>query len=322
MNIFVTGATGVIGRRAVSLMLAAGHSVTAVGRSLEGLMALKKQGATPRTVDLIDPNAVRRALARHDAIVNLATHVPKPTFLQFLPGAWRQMNRIRTLGSAALVDAAVANGLRLFVQESFAPIYPDSGERWITEEFVPSPAHYNRTVLDAEASANRFTLSGGSSVTLRFAFLYGAGDGFTRKILNSVRRGELPVFGRADGYLSMVNQEDAARAVFAALEAPRGVYNVVDDEPLTRQQFGEAMAGMLGVRPPNLSSQWAAKFAGSVGETLSRSLRISNEKLRGVSGWMPRYRNASEGWRAAMESFPELCRSEKRAVSQEESKVS
>jgi len=33
MKIFVTGATGVVGRRAVPLMIAAGHNVTAAGRS-------------------------------------------------------------------------------------------------------------------------------------------------------------------------------------------------------------------------------------------------------------------------------------------------
>ena len=39
-SIFVTGATGVIGRRVLPLLTAAGHVVTAVGRSTEKRAAL------------------------------------------------------------------------------------------------------------------------------------------------------------------------------------------------------------------------------------------------------------------------------------------
>jgi uncharacterized protein YbjT (DUF2867 family) len=46
MRIFITGATGVIGRRVVPLCLTRGHQVTAVTRSAKGRAALEKLGAT------------------------------------------------------------------------------------------------------------------------------------------------------------------------------------------------------------------------------------------------------------------------------------
>ena len=52
-----------------------------------------------------------------------------------------------------------------------------------------------------------------------------------------MQRGWLPIFGRPEGFFSMVNHEDAAAAVVAALKAPSGNYNVVDDEPLTRRSW-------------------------------------------------------------------------------------
>jgi putative NADH-flavin reductase len=46
-------------------------------------------------------------------------------------------------------------------------------------------------------------------------------------------------------------------------------------------------------------------LAGSMGEMLARSLRISNRKLRAESGWRPKYPSAREGWRAVVGEFNE-----------------
>src|SRR5262245_35984788 len=301
MRIFVTGATGVIGRRAVPLMVCRGHEVTGVGRSPERLKTLERAGATPLVLDLFDREAVRRSIPGFDAIINLATHIPPPGLRLFFTSAWKETGRIREDGSALLVDEALPAGARLFVQESFAPIYPDSGDRWITEETRAQAAPYNEATLKAEASADRFTKGGGRGVSLRFAYFYGPGDSFTQQTFKSVRRGWLPIFWAPDGFFSMVNHENAALAVVAALDAPSGVYNVVDNEPLTRRQLGEALSEMLNVPPPRTPPAWLTKLTGNVGETLARSLRISNAKLRDTTAWTPRYATSREGWLAALQ---------------------
>ena len=297
MRIFLTGSTGVIGRRVIPQLIEAGHEVTAGGRPSARLQALPHRRLV-MPLDLFDSAAVKQALAGQDAVINLATHVP-PGLRAFLPGAWRENDRIRTAGSALLVNAALASDVQLFIQESFIT-YPDSADRWIDEETPPDPPAYNRTVLDAENSAARFARSGRRGLALRFAFFYGTGDPFTRTTLKSVQRGWLPIFGRPEGFFSMVNHEDAAAAVVAALKAPSGNYNVVDDEPLTRRDLADALAEMLGVNPPKLPPAWVIPLTGSVGDMVSRSLRVSNAKLRDATTWIPRYRNATEGWRATL----------------------
>jgi len=79
MRVFLTGSTGVIGRRAVPLLVSARHQVTAVARSAEKRLALERAGATAVTVDPFDPLAVRQAVRGHDAVINLATHIPRAT---------------------------------------------------------------------------------------------------------------------------------------------------------------------------------------------------------------------------------------------------
>jgi nucleoside-diphosphate-sugar epimerase len=291
MRIFLTGSTGVIGRRVIPQLIEAGHEVTAGGRQSARL-------------DLFDSAAVKQALAGQDAVINLATHVPQG-LRAFLPGSWRENDRIRTAGSALLVNAALASDVQLFIQESFVT-YPDSADRWIDEDTPPDPPAYNRTVLDAENSAARFARSGRRGLGLRFAFFYGTGDPFTQTTFKSVQRGWLPIFGRPEGFVSMVNHEDVASAVVAALKAPSGNYNGVDDEPLTRRALADALAQMLGVKPPKLPPAWVIPLTGSVGDMVSRSLRASNAKLRRATGWAPYYPSAREGWRAALESRPTL----------------
>jgi len=301
MSIFIAGATGVIGRRVVPQLVEAGYGVTAIGRSAASRSQLAHMGARPVELDLFEAAAVRRAVAGHAVVINLATHVPL-NLRAFLPGAWRMTSRIRRYGSANLVEAALAAGASRYIQESFAPIYPDCGDQWIAESAPTEAARYNRAVLDAEASAQRFTAHGQTGIALRFAYLYGPDSPMTLETIRYVQRGLAPVFGAPQAYYPSLSHADAAAAVVAALEVPAGIYNVSDDEPLRRREYIDSLAQELGVPAPRLAPRWIVKFLGSVGETLARSQRISNRKLKAASGWTPRYPSMRQGWQAVLDS--------------------
>src|SRR3989441_12838719 len=121
-RVFLAGATGVIGRRVVPLLVAAGHRVTAVGRAPDKRAALERAGAAAIELDLFDAAAVRRAVAGHDVVINLATHIP-PSSRAFVPGAWRGTKPMRRLVSHNLVTAVLSSGGGRFIHESVAPNY-------------------------------------------------------------------------------------------------------------------------------------------------------------------------------------------------------
>lgn len=298
MTVFLTGATGVVGLRAVPLLVAAGHAVTAVGRTPAKQDRLRADGAAPVAVDLFDRAAVAQAVAGHDAVVNLATKIPATTAAMFAPGAWRENDRLRRDASAILADAARDAGATRFVQESFAPMLEDAGDAWVSEDAPVRPAAYSRTTLDAERAAQSFTGDGRAGVVLRFGLFYGPDSLQTRDMARMVRLGLSPLPGRAGAYAPALHLDDAATAVVAALVVPAGVYIVVDDEPLTRRAFADAAARALGARPPRILPAWTARLMGSKGEALSRSVRASNRAFREASGWAPRYPSAREGWAA------------------------
>lgn len=302
MKFFLTGATGVIGRRVVPLLVKAGHDVTGVARSDESAKKLEQAGVKAVQVDLFDEKAVRQAAAGHETICNLATSIPSGPRVA-LPFAWSENDRIRRVVSKNLVDAALEAGARRYIQESFAMIYPDSGDAWIDENVPVKPANYVRSVIEAENQAQRFTDAGRTGVVLRFGLFYGNDSSHTLDMIRFVNMGIAFGFGSPDGYVSSLSTDDAARAVVAALQVPAGIYNAADDEPVRKREYFDSLAGAVVTSSPNFLPSFVRYLLGSMGETLARSLRISNRKLKEASGWQPIYPSIREGFTAIVKQI-------------------
>jgi nucleoside-diphosphate-sugar epimerase len=300
-TVFVTGATGVVGRLAVPELVQRGWQVTAVGRSSEKRAALSAMGARAVELDIFDGAAARRALGGHDAVINLATHMPSSVFRTMFRRSWRENDRVRREGSATLVDAALAVGVRRFIQESFAPVYEDGGDQWIDEHWPMRPTSYNRTVLDAEEAAARFTMGGGAGVVLRFASFYGA-DAFLREMVKVARRGWMPIPGSPDSYWSSLAHADAATAVVAALGVPPGVYTIADDEPLTRREWADVLASAIGAKRLRFMPTWMFALSATM-RLLSRSQRMSNAAFKWATGWSPTWTSARVGLPVAVRAL-------------------
>lgn len=295
MKVFVAGATGVLGNRAVRQLVDAGHAVTGIARSDAAADQLRDAGATSARVDLFDAAAIADAVSGHDAVLNLATSIP-PASKAMRPGAWSMNDKIRTEGSCILVDAALATGAQRYVQESIAFIYPDSGDHWIDESTALDSPKYTRSTLEAEAQAARFTAAGGAGVVLRFGMFYGAASSHTEDFVRLARHRVAANLGSRDGYMSSVHLDDAAAAVVAALAAPAGTYNIVDDEPMKRGDYFDALADAFGLPHARLGMSAIGKLGGSKAATLTRSERVSNAKFKAGTGWAPAYPSAREGY--------------------------
>lgn len=314
MRIFFSGGTGVIGRRAVPLLLARGHAVTVAVRDDAARELVAATGASGAIIDLFDPATLRAALVDHDVLVNMATHIPSSTWRMMLRSSWRENDRIRSEGVRNLVDAALECGVRRMIQESFALTYPDRGDAWINETTRLEPIAYTRTVIDAETAIERFSSQGGTGVVLRFAGFYGPDAIQVKPVIAGVRHGWSVLPGSRDAFISSVSHDDAAQAIVAALETESGAYNVVDDEPLRHAEYLGSLADALGVSPPRFLPAWSTPLFGNVGALLARSLRISNRKLRDATGWRPRYPSMREAWPALLAALGEAARKQRREV--------
>lgn len=295
MKTFVTGGTGVVGTRAIPALVAAGHDVTAVARGPEKAELVRSMGATPVAVDLFDVDAVKAAVEGHEAVAHLATNIP-PMSKAARAKAWEVNERLRTEASKHLVDAALATGARRYVQESICFPYLDQGEEWITEESPLDHAGVFEGAGHAEAATARFSDSGGVGVVLRFAQFHGPGSAHVEFFNGLLRKRINPFVGPPDAYTSSIHADDAGSAVAAAMTLPAGIYNVGDDEPLTRAEAGRAAAEALGVKPPHTIPAAARATVLHSAKPMMRSLRVSNAKLKGVSDWRPIHPSIRGSW--------------------------
>jgi nucleoside-diphosphate-sugar epimerase len=99
--------------------------------------------------------------------------------------------------------------------------------------------------------------------------------------------------------MSSIHCDDVATAVVAALGVPTGIYNVTDDEPMTRGAYLAAFAAAFGVKVPKPTPTRLVKLLGgpSAGGLVA-SQRVSNQRFRAASGWAPAHPDAGAGWAA------------------------
>ena len=300
MKLFLLGGTGAIGCHALPTLVAAGHEVSALVRAPEKAAAVRAQGAEPVMVSMFDRAALSESFRGQDAVVNLAASMTTMATFVFRR-AWKPTERVRIEGSAAVVDAAIAAGVPRLVQESVSMVYPDWGQEWIDEDVKPNLYPNARGNLAAEASATRFSEAGGSGIVLRLGLFYGPGARHSEQFLAMARHHIVPLVGHSESYLSSIHMVDGGTAVAAALHIPAGTYNIVDDEPLTKREYAQALALAAGKRPWVRGPGRLAVLLGDRMASLTRSMRVSNQRFREASGWQPRYPSAREGWIATAE---------------------
>jgi nucleoside-diphosphate-sugar epimerase len=300
MKIFVTGATGVLGRPVVKALVDASHQVQALSRSPKDEALLRGLGASPVEVDLFDSTELTHVLSGTNAIMHLATKIP-PTSQLGKRLSWLENDHLRRDGTCCLVEAALATEhVQSFIYPSYAFLYPDSGATWIdasTTAVQPSPVL--QSTLDAEVAVTRFATQGRHGVSLRLASLYGPESGATREQIDYARKGLTAIPGAKEAYFPQLWVQDAASALITALHEsiPSGIYDVADDEPLIRDELFDVMAHAVGRKHLlALPGPLLHLFSGVAYDQISRSLRISNRHFKEISGWKPLVVSAREGW--------------------------
>jgi nucleoside-diphosphate-sugar epimerase len=305
MRVFVAGGTGAVGKSMIPQLLEAGHHVVAISRHESKAEALRRLGAGAVVCDVFDAPRLAEAVrqAAPDAIVNQLTDLPASMDPRAIEAAYVRNNRVRREGTRNLLAAAASASVPRFIVQSMATWYRPVGSRIKHESDplwtdAPEPLGAAvRTVADMEAAV----LSGSSvGVVLRYGAFYGPGTWYSADgdVMTMVRRRKLPIVGAGDGVTSFVHVHDAAAAAVAALSAPAGVYNIVDDEPAAASEWMPALASALGAPAPRRVPAFLARLiVGKALTTWMTTMRgASSEKAKREMGWQPRYAS----WRAGL----------------------
>jgi nucleoside-diphosphate-sugar epimerase len=318
MKVFVTGATGAIGRPLIAALLEGGHEVVAMTRSAEKGGALADAGVEPVVGDVLARSAVLEVVsaAEPDAIVHEATSLAGDVDLRHVDEMFAATNRLRTEGTDNLLAAARAAGVSRFIAQSFAgwPYARDGGPVKSEEDPLdPEPAEPFRRALDAirRQESEVVGAEGLDGIALRYGGFYGPGTSLWAggSLIEAIQGRKFPLVGGGTGVWSFVHVHDAAAATVAALErANPGIYNVVDDEPAPVAEWLPAVADLLGVKPPRRVPAWAARLlAGEAAVVLMTEIRgASNAKAKRELGWRLRYPSWRDGFKALADAAGRL----------------
>ena len=192
MRVFVAGATGVIGKRLVPLLVEAGHDVAGMTRSSEKVELVRRLGAAPIVCDVYARSTLLDVVGdfEPDAVVGELTDLPDD--ITDFESFRKQNDRMRREGMRNLLAAAQAANASRFFAESIAWQLPG--------EHGEAVAEMERAVLEA------------GGVVLRYGRLYGPGTFYEHEPPDPPR----------------VHVDEAARQTAGLLDAESGVVAIVD----------------------------------------------------------------------------------------------
>lgn len=311
MRVFVSGANGFIGSHFVEHAVAAGHSVVALCRHAPNGSGLPpEQLAHPKveikTGDVLDPASLRNALRDVDCVCHFAAAFKEA-------GADEDyFRRVNVKGTANLLDAAHAAGVKRFVLCSTAGIYGQRVPGLIDESRPTLPWNaYERSKVAAEAEVRKCAAKVGMEyVILRPTAVYGPRDERLLKLFRSAAKGRFPLFGRGDGRRHMVYVSDLANAFLLActrMEAANQEMIVAGPEAVPLRELLQTLAALSNRRSagPRLPLKPMLGLA-AITEDLCTRLRINppiyrrrmdfytndaafdSTRARRVLGWEPK----------------------------------
>ena len=137
MSVLVTGGAGYIGSHMVLELLDAGESVVVIDNLVTGFRWAVAPAATLVVGDIGDQDLVRTVIAKHGitAIIHFAGSVVVPESVSD-PLAYYLNNTVK---SRALMEVAVATGIKAFIFSSTAAVYGNPEENPVTETARPNP---------------------------------------------------------------------------------------------------------------------------------------------------------------------------------------
>ena len=142
------------------------------------------------------------------------------------------------------------------------------------------------------------------AIILRFGSFYSHDSAQTQAMLQMIQKGFFPIVGDGRDYWNIINVEDAAEAVFKAVENHEAglgqTFNVCDDEPVQYGELVSYIADTLGARRPMRVSRIVAKLmlGSHVFAAVFASARCRNQLVKDRLDWTPLFPTYREGYRA------------------------
>ncbi|KAL4957019.1 hypothetical protein BDW69DRAFT_157254 [Aspergillus filifer] len=285
-KVFVTGATGFIGRVVTEIAVKRGYSVRGLSRREEGDELLRSLGATPVRGDLHNADQLTKESRNADIVFHLA-------FDHDFSKPYQQLVNTDINAVSALAKGLEGTGKPLIVTNGTAGVEadPNGGE---TDESAPQAVHSfgNRDV--AEKHALKFVDKGVKVVSIRLPqYVYGRGNatGFAAQLIKlAIKSGESVYIGDGQYHFSDVYVDDAAQLYFHAADKakPGDIFNGTGHTTTTYKAMADAISHLVKVPTRSITKKEATERWGPfLTAFISITNRASSKKAVEQLGWKP-----------------------------------
>ncbi|MCI0436087.1 MAG: NAD-dependent epimerase/dehydratase family protein [Gemmatimonadetes bacterium] len=294
-RVFLTGATGFIGRRLARTVAERGDDLKCLVRSPARSRPLEELGAELIAGEITDAIALARGLGNADIAIHLAG------VYDLGPGNVREMERINVAGTRCFLEEAARVGAPRLLHISSAIVFgPQDGTGSVGDDawIGPYPSAYHRTKAEAHQAARRAQGRGLPVTIVCPAYVYGPGDdGPNGRFIRNLLRGRLPALLAEPATFSYVHVDDIVSGILALAEHDAtSSTHILGGEAATLNAFAEQAAALAGRRAPRLRLPvWTVRATGMALDVVSRITRkrfsISRESVDATArhNWAPDY---------------------------------
>jgi nucleoside-diphosphate-sugar epimerase len=286
MRIFVTGATGYIGRVVTEKALAEGHTVYGLSRNEKGDALLKALGAVPIRGDLTNLDVLKQQSAAADAVLHLA-------FIHDFSLDFQEVLRIDAAAVDALGEPLRGTDKAFVTTSGTAVADPDPAGGETNEESPLSQTFVLKDRIRSERHALDLAKNSVRVNAIRLPpYVYGRGGSFFLPLLMEMAAKAGESIYVDDGHLrtSDVHVDDAA-ALFllvAKKAKPGELFIGTGATTVTLRELAEAIGTALKLPVRSVSR---AEAEASWGQFLTAFVqfenRASNRKAVQQLGWQP-----------------------------------
>jgi uncharacterized protein (TIGR01777 family) len=281
MRVFVTGATGLLGRALCGTLLARGHAVAALSRAPDAAARLpggvRAVGGDPSV-----PGPWQDELARSDACVHLAGE-------PLAERRWTAERKLRIRSSRVDSTRNVADVLRergpeVLVSASAVGFYGSRGDEVLDESSAPGEGFLAEVCRAWEAAAEPATAR--ARVTfLRTGIVLARGGGALPRMVRPFRAFAGGPLGDGAFFQPWIHLADAIGLAVLALEdeRARGPMNATAPEPVRNRELARAIGETLGRPSAFPTPAFAIRLAvGEIADEVLSSQRAVPRKALGL----------------------------------------
>ena len=263
MRIFLTGATGYIGRALCLRLRAAGHELRALVRPTSRTETLTGVGVATFVGDLAERASMREAMSGADWVIHAGAELD-------LEAAAGRMESANVAGSENVASLAHKLGVPRFLSISSIARWggsPDDGTP-ATEETpqrLPLPTRYSRTKAAGEAAIQAWAKRGLQVNTVYPSLVYGppGKKSGANALLRQLDLGRFPAMIGGDRKSSWIFLDDLVEGLVRVLErSPPGRGYLMTGDVATTREMAARVAALGGAPPPRRElSLGAARLA-------------------------------------------------------------